>query len=313
MNVDCDFIVGPRTVLERDSPLFPEALKTVPRAPRILHVLGDPSALREGLAVVGARKATPYGIGCARRFAGMAARKGVAVISGGARGCDAAAHEAALAEKGVTVAFLGGGCDCIYPPEHRGLFQRIVDGGGALVSEQPWSMPPLPYMFRERNRLIAGLAKATLIVEAGLPSGTFSTADEALSANRDVWAVPGAITAKTSSGANRLIRQGAVPIVDDDSFEDELFALFGCLKTPPAPSFEEGMAGCLQASPGARELVAMVRSQPMGLDALLEHGRRLHPGADARSWLFAQLAQAEVAGLIRKFPDGTYGPTGEAA
>ena len=94
-------------------------------------------------------------------------------------------------------------------PTHAGLFQRIVDGGGAVVSEQPWDRKPRPYMFRQRNRLIAGLARAVLIVEAGLPSGTFSTADEALAANRDVLVVPGAITAASSRGANRLLYQGA--------------------------------------------------------------------------------------------------------
>lgn len=313
MSADQEFIIGPRSAIERDSPLFPEALRQVPRPPRILYVLGDPSALKEGLAVVGARKATPYGIGCARRFASVAARKGVPILSGGARGCDAAAHEAALAEGGVTVAFLGGGCDKFYPAEHRGLFQRIVDGGGALVSEHPWAMPPLPYMFRERNRLIAGLAKATLIVEAGLPSGTFSTADEALSANRDVWAVPGAITARTSSGANRLIRQGAVPIVDDDSFEDELFSLFGCLKTPMTPPGKAGADPSSGLTQEARELVALVQGKPMGLDELLACGASLCPEGDPRSWLFSQLIQAELCGAIRKYPDGTYGPGGCAA
>lgn len=312
MSVEQDFVMGLRTVVERDCPWFPESLKQVPKPPRVLYVLGDPSALREGLAVVGARKATPYGTGCARRFAAIAARKGVPILSGGARGCDAAAHEAALAEGGVTVAFLGGGCDRLYPPEHKDLFQRIVDGGGALVSEYPWAMPPLPYMFRERNRLIAGLAKATLIVEAGLPSGTFSTADEALSANRDVWAVPGAITARTSSGANRLIRQGAVPIVDDDSFEDELMATFGCLKTPPQRAPGGGTPSGFLSEEG-RRLVALVQGQPMGLDALLDRGARLCPEGDARAWVFSQLAQAELAGVIRRFPDGTYGPDGQAA
>ncbi|MVN16867.1 DNA-processing protein DprA, partial [Gordonibacter urolithinfaciens] len=228
---------GPRFELLPGDGAFPAALARVPDPPRRLYVVGDPAALQEGLAVVGARKATPYGTGCARRFAGAAARRGVVVISGGARGCDAAAHEAALAEGSPTVAFLGGGCDEPYPAAHAGLFQRIVDGGGAVASEQPWDRKPRPYMFRQRNRLIAGLARAVLIVEAGLPSGTFSTADEALAANRDVLVVPGAITAASSRGANRLLYQGALPVVDDETFEDALFSLFGCLRQeqwPPA-------------------------------------------------------------------------------
>ena len=136
------------------------------------------------------------------------------------------------------MAFLGGGCDRLYPAEHEGLFQRIVDGGGAVVSEHVWDEDPKPYRFRLRNRLIAGLARATLIVEAGLPSGTFSTADEALAANRDVLVVPGAITAASSRGANRLIYQGATPVIDDETFEDALFSLFGCLKQETVPSVE---------------------------------------------------------------------------
>lgn len=211
-------LAGMRTVLLSDDPRFPAALRAIPRPPKRLYVLGDPEALTEGLAVVGARKATPYGIGAAKRFARLAAQRGIAVISGGARGCDAAAHEAALSEGAPTVAFLGGGCDVPYPREHAGLFERIALSGGAVVSEHAWDAPALPQQFRTRNRLIAGLARATLIVEAGLPSGTFSTADEALAAGRDVLVVPGAINSASSKGANRLLVQGAAPVVDDESF-----------------------------------------------------------------------------------------------
>ena len=228
-------IRGPRVEIERGESLYPPALESVASPPNRLYVLGNPDALSEGLAVVGARKATPYGLGCAHRFARAAAERGIVIVSGGARGCDAAAHKAALEVGGRTVAFLGGGCDKVYPAEHRGLFQNIVDAGGALVSEHPWDFPPVPYAFRARNRLIAGLSRATLIVEAGLPSGTFSTADEALSAGREVFVVPGAITSASSRGANRLLYQGAVPIVDDESFQDALFSVFGLLKQEVAP------------------------------------------------------------------------------
>lgn len=234
---------GPRVVIERGSEGYPSAFEVVRNPPEKLYVLGDPSSLVEGLAVVGARKATPYGLGCAERFSAMAARRGVVILSGGARGCDAQAHRAALAAGCPTVAFLGGGCDQLYPAEHAGLFQKIVDGGGAVVSEHPWDCPPLPYAFRERNRLIAGLARATLIVEAGLPSGTFSTADEALAANREVLVVPGAITSTSSRGANRLIYQGATPIVDDESFQDALFSLFGVLRQEEVVGASGGNVG----------------------------------------------------------------------
>ena len=176
-------IAGEHTVLAQEDERYPPALLRLPDAPQKLFVIGNVGALQEGLAVVGARKATPYGKGCARRFARRAARRGIVIISGGARGCDAEAHRAALAEHAPTVVFMGGGCHKVYPAQHAALFQEVVEAGGALVSEHEWEASPRPFIFRMRNRLIAGLAKATLIVEAGLPSGTFSTADEALRAN----------------------------------------------------------------------------------------------------------------------------------
>ena len=291
-------IEGLRSEIDRGSSQYPAALTVVPSPPKRLYVIGAAEALAEGLAVVGARKATPYGLGCARRFAGAAAKRGVTIISGGARGCDAEAHKAALAAGGRTVAFLGGGCDELYPAEHYALFQDIVDAGGAVVSEHPWNFPPVPYAFRARNRLIAGLARATLIVEAGLPSGTFSTADEALSAGRDVLVVPGAITSASSRGANRLLYQGAVPIVDDESFQDALFSLFGLLKQENAQVFPvEGS-----------EVAAILQAEPMSLEELYLAAQRLHPAPDARAWLMERLAEAEAAGTVARYPDGRWGP-----
>ena len=143
---------GERFELALEDSLFPKALKSIPHPPARLYGVGRPGALAEGLAVVGARRATPYGRGCAKRFAAAAAERGVAIISGGARGCDAVAHEAALAAGAPTVAFLGGGCNQLYPAENAGLFQRIVAAGGAVVSEHEWDFPPQPHTFRARNR-----------------------------------------------------------------------------------------------------------------------------------------------------------------
>lgn len=304
-------IEGPRHEIDRGDPRYPAAFSRLADPPARLYLIGDPAALEEGLAIVGARKATPYGAGCARRFARRAAQRGVTVVSGGARGCDAAAHEGALDAGGRTVAFLGGGCDRIYPREHAGLFRRIVEGGGALVSENPWGFQPLGWTFRRRNRLIASLARATLIVEAGLPSGTFSTADEALSASRDVLVVPGAITAASSRGANRLLYQGASPIVDDDSFDDALFSLFGCLKQETA-----GEAGRHGGARRARKeapldpVAAALAVEPLRMDDLVALAQR-HCGAqDARSWLAVRLAEAEASGIATRYPDGRWGPVG---
>lgn len=220
-------IKGDRFVLEQGAEGFPSALLDLAPAPERLYVVGNPGALVEGVAMIGARKATPYGLECAERFARLATERGVTVISGGARGCDTSALKAALDAGGAPVAFLGGGLDEPYPAQNVPLFQRMVDAGGAVVSEQPWDAAPVPWMFRARNRLIAGLAKATLVVEAGLPSGTFSAVDQALAAGREVLAVPGPITSMQSKGTNRLIWQGATPVVDDETFLDALYSLYG--------------------------------------------------------------------------------------
>lgn len=303
-------IEGCRFEIGCEDPGYPAAFSRLADPPKRLYVIGDPAALEEGLAIVGSRKATPYGAGCARRFAYQAAQRGIVVISGGARGCDAAAHEGALAAKGRTVAFLGGGCDRIYPREHAGLFQRIVEADGALVSEHPWGFQPFGWTFRLRNRLIASLARATLIVEAGLPSGTFSTADEALSSSRDVLVVPGSITAASSRGANRLLYQGASPIVDDESFDDALFSLFGCLRQ----EFLDGSGACTGALSRAEEeldpIAAAIVAEPLGMDDLLVVAQRHCGGRDARSWLAARLAEAEAAGRAARYPDGRWGPVG---
>ncbi len=300
---------GPRWEIARGGAGYPEALLRADKPPERLYIIGDPAALEEGLAIVGARKATPYGAGCARRFARAAAERGIAIISGGARGCDGAAHEAALAAEGRTVAFLGGGPDVTYPSEHAGLFQRIVNGGGALVSEYPWGTAPLPWMFRNRNRLIAALARATLIVEAGLPSGTFSTADHALAASRDVLVVPGAITAASSRGANRLLYQGATPVVDDDSFSDVLFSLFGCLKQQEAPT-KKGKGGPVGAKAPTCPVAAALAVEPLSMEALLALAMRCCKDEDPRTWLAVRLAQAEATGVAARYPDGTWGPVG---
>ena len=304
---------GIRTVVEKGSPRYPESFLRLESPPNALYVVGDLDALQEGLAVVGARRATPYGIGCAKRFAGLAAARGIIIISGGARGCDAAAHRAALEAGGRTVVFLGGGCDELYPAEHYALFQQVVDAGGAVVSEHPWGFPPKPYTFRLRNRLIAGLAKATLIVEAGLPSGTFSTADEALAANRDVLVVPGAITSAASHGANRLIAQGAVPVIDDESFSDALFALFGCLKQESVAGEADAVAGkgplLGQGYPHACDpLLEALQAEPLGMEALRSVAEGCCPSGDPWAWLMVRLVELESGGLVARYPDGRYGP-----
>lgn len=300
---------GARSVVSFGSAAYPASLALIPNPPDRLYVIGNVEALTDGLAVIGARKATPYGKACAERFAGYAARRGICIISGGAYGCDSIAHQAALDAGGTTVAFLGGGCDELYPAKHYDLFQAIIDAGGAVASEREWGFPALPFTFRMRNRLIAGLARATLIVEAGLPSGTFSTADEALAANKDVLVVPGAISSPTSAGSNRLLYQGATPIVDDETFDDVLCALFGFLRQETFP-LPDGARNEEQETTRPRdELLEALQANPMRMDEMAKlHFEEGAEGYDDATWLNMHLAELQRDGLIERFPDGRYGP-----
>lgn len=306
---------GQRYTLHMGRAGYPDSLMRIPEPPETLYVVGNLDSLCDGLAIVGARKATPYGSSAARSFAKIAAQKGVPVISGGALGCDSQAHLGALDAGGQTVVVLGGGCDMPYPARNAEMFQRVIDAGGAVVSEQDWEFPPLPYTFRARNRIIAGLARATLIVEAGLPSGTFSTADEALAANRDVLVVPGPITSPTSLGANRLIYQGATPIIDSETFEDALFGLFGCLASQDMrPQGKRGSVndeGPLIPEANEDQLLAALCANPMRLEQMLAQEWEGAPSTESGellTWIMFQLANYEKNGLVTRFVDGRYGP-----
>lgn len=290
---------GKRFVLSYGCEGYPEQLVSTPDPPQKIYGIGDPQALSAGLSIIGARRATPYGRTVAQKFSQIAAEHGITIISGGALGCDSSAHQGCLEAGGTTVVVLGGGCDQIYPESNRDLFQEVVDKGGAVISEQQWQFPPLPYTFRARNRIIAGLSRATLIVEAGLPSGTFSTADDALSSNRDVLVIPGAITSPHSRGANRLLYQGATPIVDEETFEDVLADLFGCMK------FQDLRQQQMQEN---SPLYAALQAEALTVDALMSKEDLMVPaGRDRLSWIMVELAKLEHEGFIERFPNGRYG------
>ncbi len=304
-------IEGPRFELSIGSEGYPAVFEELPEPPKRLYVIGNPSALKEGLAVVGARKATPYGLNATKLLAGRAAELGIVIISGGARGCDCSAHEAAIAAGGQTVAFLGGGCDEPYPKSNIGTFRKIVEGGGAVVSEYPWHYQPKPFMFRRRNRLIAGLARATLVVEAGLPSGTFSTADEALAANRDVLAVPGSIFSPNSAGSNTLLAQGAMPVTGKESLDAVLMSLFpetvgGGYGAEQLALFENGPENSFADDP----VLAALAADPMRIeDIIASFGDKDDPMA-AAARIMAHVSLLEGAGALARFPDGRFGVVG---
>lgn len=221
-------IKGDRSVIDLGGIEYPGLLADIPEPPKRLFVAGDPAVLSlPSLAISGSRRATPYGRNMAARFAKLAAEAGLAIVTGGARGVDSVATKAALGAGAKVAVVLAGGIDKAYPQENIGLFQSVVDAGGAVVSEQDWDLDPVPYLFRKRNRVIAGLSRALLVVEAGLPSGSFAAAEYAREAGRPVWAIPGAITCDNTAGVNRLIYQGATPIIGDDVFAEQVGAVFG--------------------------------------------------------------------------------------
>ena len=276
-----------RFIVRRGESGYPQSLESTPDPPSVLYGIGDPDALLPGLAIVGARRATPYGLRCTRLFAGWAARVGVPVISGAAIGCDQEAHRAALDAGGPTVAVLGCGPDVDYPRRSSALLRQMRHEH-VVIAEYPFGADPTRWSFVRRNRIIAGLARAVLIVEAGLPSGTFTTADAALDAGRDVLTVPGSIFSPESRGSNRLIRQGATPVTDIA----EIALALGVDGTGHSPDLQrpEGDAAlrALTADPLRPDDLARV----LGIDIV----------START-----LGALEARGLIARYPDGRYG------
>ncbi len=196
-----------RIISQWDGDHFPPLLRTLYDPPAILYLRGTLTA-QPALAVVGARRASPAGLQLTRELCKEIASRGITIASGLARGIDTAAHEGALDAQGQTIAVLGCGIDRVYPPENRRLFQRIMEQG-AILSEYPPGTPPLAGHFPGRNRIISGLSQGALIVEAAEGSGSLITADFALEQGREVFAVPGPVYAETSSGVNRLLKEGA--------------------------------------------------------------------------------------------------------
>ncbi len=202
------------SVLTWEDEVYPRRLKEISQPPPVLFVRGELCLDDEwAVAIVGTRRATSYGRHVTGEVAAALARNGVTIVSGLARGVDGLAHQAALDAGGRTIAVLGCGVDRIYPPEHRRLAEQII-AHGALISDYPPGTPPEAVNFPPRNRIISGLSLAVVVVEAGQSSGALITASFAADQGRDVFAVPGNITAPQSKGTNRLIQDGAYPLLD---------------------------------------------------------------------------------------------------
>ncbi|MBA4421178.1 MAG: DNA-protecting protein DprA [Anaerolinea sp.] len=201
-------------VMTRDDDNYPEKLSNIDHPPPVIYLRGTIKLEdRWAVAMVGTRRVTSYGRQVTEQVATYLARNGMTVVSGLARGVDGVAHQSALSSGGRTIAVLGSGLDQIYPGEHRQLAERICENG-AVISDYPPGTPPDAANFPPRNRIIAGLSMATVVVEAGEHSGALITATFAAEQGREVFAVPGPIYAPQSRGTNRLIREGAQPLLE---------------------------------------------------------------------------------------------------
>ncbi|RUL87258.1 DNA-protecting protein DprA [Tautonia sociabilis] len=282
-----------------DDPSYPEPLKTIPDPPAVLYVRGE---LEPGdalaIALVGARKATPYGMRIAERLAGSLARVGLTVVSGLARGIDAAAHRGAIRAGGRTIAVLGNGLCSIYPPEHAELAAQVASSG-AVLSEHPMEQKPLAGLFPQRNRLIAGLCLGVVVVEAAPRSGSLSTAQHAMEQNREVFAVPGPIDSLASRGCHALIRDGARLVETVDDILEELGPLARAVRVEPeAPTIRHPAE--LSLSDHERSLLGHLDDLPRGVDELI-----VRTGL-APSQVMATLAVLEMRRLIRRGPGNMF-------
>lgn len=291
--------LGARVVLAGE-PDFPAQLEEIHDPPPVLYVWGDLALLtRPGVAFVGSRNHTTYGAEAARVLAGAVAQRAV-VISGMARGIDAIAHTAALDAGGGTVGVLGNGFGVIYPAANRELYDRMV-ARGCLLTEHPPGERPHAGSFPRRNRLISGLAKAVVVIEADVKSGALVTADAGLEQGRTILAVPGPITSRTSVGCNRLIQQGAKPalcvadILEEIGLPSGLRQLGAALSTP-APRVPPLDLTGLQLT-----LWHRMTTEPQHVDALVA-ATQTGPAS-----VLGALTELELRGLVRQGPGMVFG------
>jgi len=291
----------PCDIVTLGDPRYPALLLETSDPPLLLFTLGRVELLSAtSIAIVGSRRATPQGMENARAFARAFSERGLTIVSGLATGIDAAAHRGALEGPGSTVAFVGTGLDRVYPPGNAALMRQI-GAQGLVASEYPLGAIPLPDNFPRRNRLIAGVAQGTLVVEAALESGSLITARLAVESGRDVFAIPGSIHSAHSRGCHRLIQEGAKLV---ENPEDVLRELSFAGETPPASLSTPRPSLFAQAAddPGAQgpdsALRAALGHDPVTFDAL---AARTGLPSDQ---LAARLLELELAGVVERLPGG---------
>ena len=294
-------------VLVLDDGTYPSLLREIADPPLALYVRGEWEACLEApcVALVGSRRSSTYGQNVASALARDLARRGVTIISGLARGIDAAAHRGALEAGGRTVAILGTGVDEVYPRDHRQLAAEILERGGALVSQFPLGTPPVSENFPYRNRIISGLSLGVVVVEAAENSGSLITARLAMEQNREVYAVPGNITSRNSFGTNYLIKGAGAKLVQQwQDVVSELPPDIAARLLPPEAAEKEEKGLSKRASHTPEGLSAQERSvlellstdAPSHIDALAQ--RTVLPISE----LTGVLLSLEMRDLIRQLP-----------
>ena len=277
------------TVLFQSDEAYPPLLKCIDDAPYVLYAMGDTGALRRpSVAVVGTRYPSGYGRNVARAMARGLCEAGVCVVSGLARGIDSSAHEGAIDAKGPTAAVLGSGVNVPYPFENLGLYRKIIDEAGVVLSEYPMDATPQTYHFPHRNRVISGLSHAVVFVEGKVKSGGMITVRTALDQGREVFAVPGCVGQDVSEGPHTIIREGArlVTSAEDVLVDLGLERLMASPANAPEPPLGEN-------DTQVRVLKALLR-EPLGLDGLCT------ATGHTADELMAELSVMEIMGQIRR-------------
>jgi len=287
---------GGVTLLTLTDPLYPPRLAMIDDPPLVLYAKGVGIGLDiYNIAIVGTRNITPYGRSVTEQIGSGLARAGITVVSGLARGIDAVAHQSALTAGGRTVAVLGCGIDQIYPPEHRKLYDQIMQQG-LIFSEFPMGEIPNPHNFPQRNRIISGLSLGCVVIEASQKSGALITARFALEQGREVFAVPGSILSETSRGTHYLIQSGAKLIENTEGIIEELF-----------PQMEQKTVSLHVADPPAtdlaceeKQLYQLLSMEPKHIDKIIEESL-LSP-----SDVSYRLLEMELKGVIRQLVGQNY-------
>ncbi|OIO35098.1 MAG: DNA protecting protein DprA [Candidatus Omnitrophica bacterium CG1_02_44_16] len=269
---------------------YPKILKEIYDPPFVLYAKGEfIGADANAVGVVGSRGASAYGMSCADIFSSKLSRYGLTIVSGLARGIDTASHRAALNANGRTIAVLGSGLNNIYPPENEGLFAEIAEKG-VVVSQFALNTAPLACNFPIRNRIISGLSRGVLVVEASFKSGALITARFALEQGREVFAIPGKVTSETSSGANELIKQGAKMVTRPEEILEDLQFNFTFIHDEPVDKHQAGL--------NAKELsiAGLLTDEPKGIDFISEQA-----GLGVAD-IMSILVQLELKGFVKQLP-----------